>query len=172
MAPKITWRQLRQMAESAHGLQEKRLGIRPDASGRYIVEVFNESNSNDYKFELDAIPNPKQGTLEVKLPGIKTDNLPTKPTNDDFTSIADAVFWSMAAVEKFLVPYYSSVIELDRVMKEVRERFANQNVLAFIHLPNSEIIDDAGMLKSFNLFAVQPADPGDGDEPYQLIPVL
>ncbi len=172
MSLRITWRQLRQMAESAHGLQEKRLGIRRDAFGRYIVEVYTVSHSNDYLFELDAIPNPKQGTLAVKLPGIRTDRLPVPPTGDDFTSIADAVFWSMAAVEKFLVPYYSSILDLEKVMKEIRDRFANETVLAFIHLPNSEIIDDGERSTPFNLFAVQPADPRDGEKPYQLIPVL
>ena len=171
MALKITWRQLRQLAESAQGLQEERLGVRRDAFGRFIVEAYNVSNSNDYLFELDAIPNPKPGKLAVKLPGIQVNTLPYPVPNDDFSSIADAVFWSMAAVEKFLVPYYSSMHELERVMREVRDLFKDQSVLAFIHLPNSEIVG-GGEATMVNLFAVRPVNPGSGEGPYELIPVL
>jgi hypothetical protein len=171
MATKITWRQLRQAAESAQGLQAKHVGIRLDSSSRLIVEAYNAINVNEYLFELDPIPNHKPGTLAVKLPGIKTDDLPFPVPGDDFFSVADAVFWSMSAVEKFLVPYYSSIHELEKVMAKVRDRFKDQSVLAFIHLPNSEIIDAEG-LRVVNLFAVQPVDPTTEGGPYQLTPVL
>jgi hypothetical protein len=164
MAFSITWQQLRKLAEAAHGQPDQHLGIRFDvASNDFVIEPYDPVNAGEYILTVrPKPPAPKQGKLEVRLPGIKTQNLRVKPPNDDFFSIADAVFWSASAVRKFLVPYYASYWDLQDVMTKIEQEFARDDVLAFIHLPNSEILDDGDAQPASNLFSVRQTPGPDG----------
>lgn len=52
----------------------------------------------------------------------------------------DCVFWTMSAVDKFVVPYYVQVTNL-REAEAVRNEFAREDSIAAIHIPGSEIIE-------------------------------
>ena len=55
----------------------------------------------------------------------------------------DAVFWSMAAVDKFVVPYYVSMADLDEAAR-LRKDFGTVTTVALIHLPGSAYTNSAG----------------------------
>jgi len=114
-APKtLTYQQLRMAAEAAASYRDQEVYLIVDADGWSV------------KAERPANPEGK-AVIPVKSPG-----KPTAPPRVGFAKIgineataadlrnlkdpngvaigpADAVFWSPAAVEKFLVPYYASV---------------------------------------------------------------
>jgi hypothetical protein len=48
----------------------------------------------------------------------------------------DAVFWSNAAVEKFLVPYYTNVGGPEEAMRMLAQN--KQDMMVIVHLPGSE----------------------------------
>ena len=50
---------------------------------------------------------------------------------------ADCVFWSEAALEKFAIPYYASLGDLE-LAQEIRTRFRKPDVVALDHGPNTE----------------------------------
>lgn len=54
----------------------------------------------------------------------------------------DCVFWSLSAVDKFVVPYYVQIANLEEA-EEVRDHFLDDGTIAAIHIPGSDIIDDA-----------------------------
>jgi hypothetical protein len=50
---------------------------------------------------------------------------------------ADSVFWSASAIEKFAIPYYGAVGDLE-LAKKIRDTFQDPNVVAMCHGPNTE----------------------------------
>lgn len=90
------------------------------------------------------VANIGSGTTEVDLLQLK---VPPKPPFPGGTYAADAVFWTQAAVEKFLIPYYASVYgdQADTVVQELlkvlKPDAANPNpAFAVAHLPSSEYV--------------------------------
>jgi hypothetical protein len=54
----------------------------------------------------------------------------------------DCVFWSLSAMDKFVIPYYASVGDLKKA-KKVRDDFIEPVSIAGIHVPGSDIVNDA-----------------------------
>lgn len=158
--PRITPRALRALAEAALGGRERPQGIvvdDPDDPNHLAVipraaltsGVTAPSDGHTYVIELDQVrPNLKNNPLEVLLPGCTMDG--EAIPKGDVAPIADALFWSAAAVDKFLLPYYASFVDLDVLQKHVVEAFQDPGVLAIVHLPDSEtvIIDDVSIAPS------------------------
>jgi hypothetical protein len=62
----------------------------------------------------------------------------------------DAVFWTMSAFDKFVVPYYTEITDL-KVAAAIRGEFENdENVVAGTHIPGSEIISTDGVLMALD----------------------
>jgi hypothetical protein len=53
----------------------------------------------------------------------------------------DCVFWSLSAVDKFLIPYYTSMGDLEKASR-VRKDFIKPKSIAGIHIPGSDIVND------------------------------
>lgn len=49
----------------------------------------------------------------------------------------DSLFWSESALEKFVIPYYGAVGDLELAMK-IRSEFTKDKVVALCHGPNTE----------------------------------
>ena len=163
MPAKVTWKQLRELAEKAQGYQHGKLGIRVD-NGALIVEDHNPNS--EYIAEIDEVKiATKLATLQVELqPAVEIKGL-ADPVND-ITRHADAVFWSVAAVEKFLVPYYSSF--KDGCPKDLVDQFKKQDVVAILHLPNSEPTSaTAGLFRA----VAPPSPPSAAQKPLTLVPI-
>jgi hypothetical protein len=178
MAPVVTWQDVHKIAESLHGLRKSKLGVFHDGK-KLVVEEFDAANAGKYILQSDAVaPPPKNGTLKVCVPGMDRAALEGRlgkaiPADMDIFDAADAVLWSLPAVEKFLVPYYASFMELKDVMANIRDRFANNaDVLAYIHMPNSEVVDDgSSKLQPYSLFAVVKSKDK-GTEKVGLLPIM
>jgi hypothetical protein len=177
MAPVVTWQDVHKIAESLHGMRKAKLGVRYDGK-KFIVEEFDEANPDGYILQTDPVPaRAKKGPLKVCVPGMDRAALESRlgralPADMDVFDAADAVLWSMPAVEKFLVPYYSSFMDLQDVMTTIRDRFDHPDVLAYIHMPNSEVVDDgSSKLQPYSLFAVTPSKEK-GSEKLALVPIM
>jgi hypothetical protein len=137
----LTANNLRALAEAADGVRKRKAYIvhnpgDPDNPLRVaekpgtttiVIELLTEDNQKPRKHVvLDSTPK-----LKPTMP----------PPNQEGKEItikdADAVFTSLSAVEKFLVPYYSHMKPLDQVVA-MREKFAASEVeTAAFHLPSS-----------------------------------
>jgi|GEM_PF-4512892 len=53
----------------------------------------------------------------------------------------DCIFWSLSAIDKFVVPYYVAIGDLKRAQK-IREDFKKETSIAGIHIPGSDIVND------------------------------
>ena len=53
----------------------------------------------------------------------------------------DCVFWSLSAIDKFVVPYYTASGNLKKAAK-VRADFMKETAVAGIHIPGSDIVND------------------------------
>lgn len=53
----------------------------------------------------------------------------------------DCLFWSLSAFEKFVIPYYTSVSDLNKAA-QVRKDFMKETSIAGIHIPGSDIVNE------------------------------
>jgi hypothetical protein len=111
-----------------------------------------DPNAVNYLLEIDNDPPPhKTRDLRVHLPDVLLDGKPV----DDFFPVADAIFWSVPAIEKFLLPYYASFVDLRDIHEKIVQAFnEKENLLALIHLPNSEIEDGVDGIASLKLAGI------------------
>lgn len=135
----LTANQLRALAEAADGSRKVKMFL--VASGNSAEPVKIEKGSGATTVLIELLTDEKEKFQNQAT--IKTD-----PVLDELYDIdgklipgalkdCDAVFTSLSAVEKFLVPYYVKLKTLDEV-KKMRDAFANSTVtVAAFHLPSS-----------------------------------
>lgn len=116
----------------------------PDASGSYqvsapIVSGIRPAEPGDSAFGLF-------GPYQTPVPGHpakRADVVRVVLHLSNGTSIdlpagdADCVFWTAAAIEKFAVPYYASLGNLELAVR-IRDEFNRADVVAMDHGPNTE----------------------------------
>jgi hypothetical protein len=163
MTPVLTWRQLRELAEKVQGNQHQDLGIRVDRNELVVEEL---DLNKEYVATIPMVPTLSKKPMKVLLdPPVLIGDRPTAET--DITQTADAVFWSVAAVEKFLVPYYASFKRTGDAAQKLLDEFAKADVVAILHLPNSEPTTARDGAKKF--FAlVAPGPEKTTNAPYTL----
>lgn len=142
--PFVGVQEFRKLAEAAAGNCDKPLDLVIDAQNKLNV-IVRGSATNVTTVATFMGRNNKRGALQVILPEVDTSTVPGPIVDHDFSQVADAVFWSSAAVEKFLTPYYTQTLELDQLKQLVRDRFETAGVVAMIHLPDSETIGAQSM---------------------------
>jgi hypothetical protein len=74
----------------------------------------------------------------------------------------DAIFWSSSAVDKFAVPYYVSVVDVDFGAK-VRADFGAPDVFMMVHLPDT--VYTTTFLRRKLPADSTPSNGGSGDDP-------
>jgi hypothetical protein len=131
----ITWQDLRRVAETAQGWQEHDVGILLDAKGKPKAEKVVVGRQ--YFFVIRGKAAEKRSPLKVLVPNVRFKSVTPRP-DGDVAALGDALFWRMAAVEKFLLPYYAGFVDLNEVASAIRRRFEDPEVLAILHLPDSE----------------------------------
>jgi hypothetical protein len=131
----LTANDLRALAEAADGIRDKPAYVvwgdagpelktkRPAASTEVIFECVTD-NIVPHRAKLRSI------TLE---PSVMTTH--GRPVTDIATRY-DAMFWSEAAVEKFVLPYYIQSGHPELVDR-LRKAFKHASVMAVAHLPES-----------------------------------
>ncbi|HEX8320461.1 hypothetical protein [Longimicrobium sp.] len=64
-------------------------------------------------------------------------------SNDEQVRLAgtecDCIFWTLSALDKFVVPYYTGIASLEEAM-DVRKEFVESRTFGGIHIPSSEMV--------------------------------
>lgn len=130
----LTANELRRLAEAVDGVRDEPAYIVWGANG---PEVKTSVGKDDDVMAECRTPNKVSGRRSFR--SITTDPPIVDATGTPITDIAsryDAMFWSEAAVEKFVLPYllrYTTPKEVD----EFRALYDQQDVAAAVHLPLS-----------------------------------
>jgi hypothetical protein len=167
--PALTFDILREIAESASGMRDQELWFVVTGSpATYTWSprcVHAGDDTEVIHVAVAAVPDPVSTVdcAQIGVPGGKPVDLlgitikPIAP-HPGGTYAADAVFWSVSAVEKFLVPYYASVYgdqgpKMAQAVLDVLLRGAesagdgvrgeeNETPFAVAHLPSSEYVGE------------------------------
>lgn len=163
--PNLTFETLRLIAESASGMRNQNLWfvVTGDPATYTWSPTCVHAGADTEVIHVAAVPDPAPtvdyaqigvpGGEPVDLLGITIDAIAPHPGG---TYAADAVFWSVSAVEKFLVPYYASVYGdkgpqmaqavLDVLLPESAEggeaSLEDDTAFAVAHLPSSEYVGE------------------------------
>ncbi|MEO6778418.1 MAG: hypothetical protein ABI194_03115 [Gemmatimonadaceae bacterium] len=148
----LTANDLRRLAEAVDGVRDETAYV---VWGNTGPEVRTQRPASDEViFECmtrNAVPDRARiGAITLQPPVIGSDGKPLP----DFARRFDALFWSEAAVEKFMLPYYagfSSPGQIDRM----RKAFNQKLVVAGAHMPESTscflVSDGSGALSTLTL---------------------
>ncbi|HZG41872.1 MAG TPA: hypothetical protein VEY93_02840 [Longimicrobium sp.] len=164
--PHVTFETLRLIAESASGMRNRPTWFiikeTPEGAG-YSWEHTSVEESEDTVVIYCAPVADFVSAVDHATIGVETETVnlmkitveATFPHEEAGTFEADAVFWSVSAVEKFLVPYYASVYgdkgpAMAKAVMDVlllgRERAADdpdtEAPFAVAHLPSSEYVGE------------------------------
>lgn len=160
--PTITANQLRALAERADSRRGTTAYLvrNPDGSPEpYDVANDDTRSGRDIVLRLeteDAAPAFMKRQVDLKLtadPPLQLDGFPKFDINN-----CDAIFTSLVAVEKFVLPYYSRFRTVSDV-RGMRNGFAlAPKALAVCHIPDS--IETRGMMKerANNLYVMAPRE--------------
>ena len=157
-APRVDSRQMSWWAESADGTRDKELALVLTAGGEYVVK---EEEPGD------------EVVLRMYTPSMAPERL--KPTEITFQApgcekvrieeVADALFWTESAVEKFLFPYYASQRLLtDEEMQGLKDGFRDARVVAIWHQAPSKSLLQYGRPAGLESLSVLVADRTDDGE--------
>jgi hypothetical protein len=149
MAPQFTAQMLRIIAEAADGLRNEVVWFVVNTENLKIVaaessRVKAERKKTELGADTHEILGPCQtkdkrtGRRKIEVLMRKKDSTedPKHPDSD-----LDGLFWSEAAVEKFVLPYYISIYGIEGV-EALWDMFDHDDVAALGHLPKSEITNE------------------------------
>ncbi len=157
--PTVTFETLRLIAESASGMRDQDLYfvIRGDRAGyswqTELVEATEDTvvihcapvadSASTVDYATIGVGSDRVDLMEITVPRVW-------PHEDPGTYPADAVFLSISAVEKFLVPYYASVYGdqgpayaravMDAMLRPDAD--TAEQTFAIAHLPSSEYVTE------------------------------
>ena len=156
--PRVDSRQISWWAESADGTRDKELALVLTASGEYVVKV--EEPGDDVVLRMytpSARPNRLRPTeITFQAPGCERIRI---------DELADALFWTESAVEKFLFPYYAAQRLLSAAeMRQLKKGFRNERVVAIWHKAPSNYALLYGEESGLDTLNVLAADPESSEE--------
>lgn len=151
---------LRRAVESAHGHMEKRMHLVrvPDGAGTKVMFVSDENLALIAPASRTEILTTSRGRVGAQTEGdweaVVTIRVKGAAQAKVYgPGVADALFWTESAIEKFFFPYYQRVLTPDE-FKELQRRYytpdstkGEKPILAFVHYPPS-IYDDDMTLKT------------------------
>jgi hypothetical protein len=164
--PKVTFQILREIAETASGMRGDDLYFVIRDGDPVICPSRTPVQEDDDTVVIHCDPTLKDPPSTVQFASIGVEKgkcvnlmsvkVPVEGFHPGGTFEADAVFWSVSAVEKFLVPYYASVYGdrgpemakkvLDVLLPERAEggegREEDEAPFAVAHLPSSEFVGE------------------------------
>jgi hypothetical protein len=164
--PKVTFQILREIAETASGMRGDDLYFVIRDGDPVIRPSKTPVQEDDDTVVIHCDPTPKDppstvrfasiGVQKGKMVNLMSVTVPTEGFHPGGTYAADAVFWSVSAVEKFLVPYYASAYGdkgpemakavLDLLLPESagngKARVEGEAPFAVAHLPSSEFVGE------------------------------
>ena len=131
---RMTANDLRKLAEAVDGIRDVPAYVVWGKDGPAVTEERPELE--DVIFECmtkNTDPNrAKFRSITLDPPVVRSDGHPMT----DIAAQFDAMFWSEAAVEKFVLPYYIRMGTPEEVSR-IRKAFNHESVFAAIHMPDS-----------------------------------
>jgi hypothetical protein len=112
-----------------------------------------EVKTRDHGLTLSSVPPVK---LKKNGPAQPSGEAKQQAEEEEKGALAacDAIFTSLSAIDKFVVPYYAKLMSLPEV-EQMRTEFAEQgSILAAVHLPDSEpdsLVASGGILKVMSI---------------------
>lgn len=132
----LTANELRRLAEAVDGIRDEPAyvvwsGGKPKVTRRLLDtdELIVECET---KSDLPA--RPAFNSIVLDPPMVDQHRVPVTKLSSKY----DAMFWSEAAVEKFVIPYYARINTANDVAR-IRKAFNHQSVYAMVHLPLTEV---------------------------------
>lgn len=132
----LTASDLRRLAEAADGIRDQPAYVVWGARGAEVKTTLGKDDELIVECETrsDVPSRPKFKSITVDPPFVDREGKPIANIEEKY----DAMFWSEAAVEKFVIPYYArfnSAQHIARIMKA----FNHPASMAMIHPPLSDI---------------------------------
>ena len=155
-------RALAEASDSIRGVDSCVVANKPGETPAYIVVTCDYAVKNGLQqiIELRTDDDPQLPTPREKFQLSTNAQLVFRQNRARDINDCDAIFTSLAAVEKFVGPYYARVLGLEKA-EEMRLRFANDpKVVAMVHLPTS-VEDEAALSAAAHVLAAY-ATPGEG----------
>ena len=127
-APPLSARALRRLAEAADGRRGEAYAIFYDGTD-YVVAPADATDKGTKLVDLET-PHLARGRkvpknlVHVQMPGASP-----RPLSSEY----DAMFWSEAAVEKFVLPYYQRLLSRP-AMNDLLDAHEDPNVVGILHI--------------------------------------
>jgi hypothetical protein len=149
--PEVDARDLAWWAENAHGFAgEEELSLTlcagDDKPKLMTKEELKPLKAGSYQVLLKVVTSAlpermeRPRKVELQLPNGDLRVIYEKDTKPP-TGVADAMFWSASAVEKFLLPYYAAQrLYSDEDMSKLKKSFNTRGVVAIVHVAPSKSI--------------------------------
>jgi hypothetical protein len=128
--------ELRYLAEKADGLRGD-LSLVKNGDGKVDVVKTDELQGQTELLRLDTKPNGPGVPGTVKIHLRTADNHVYGGPGTDL-EIADAVFVTQSAVEKFMLPYYTRFKSPDQIDRFMKTAYKDEDILAIMHTPWSD----------------------------------
>jgi hypothetical protein len=166
----LNYQELRKMVECAASYREKKVYIVVDDKG-WTVQTEEPTNTDGKAVIPCKSPGKPGGPKKLALARIGLDE--NKPVNllklkipgTDKEGEADAVFWTPAAVEKFVVPYYASVYG-DQSPKQLTDIIS---ILGVVREPTGQDTAKGQALEAFAVAHMPKSEYVQVDEPFVVL---
>jgi len=166
----LNYQELRKMVECAASYREKKVYIVVDDKG-WTVQTEEPTNTDGKAVIPCMSPGKPGGPRKLALAKVGLDE--NKPVNllklrlpgSDKDEEADAVFWTPAAVEKFVVPYYASVYG-DQAPKKLANLIS---ILGVVREPSDEAAARGQVLEAFAVAHMPKSEYVQVDEPFAVL---
>lgn len=129
--------ELRRLAEAVDGVRDRSAYIVWGANGPVVKTSVGQSDDVMAECETSNVVGNRPKFTSITIDPPLVDDRGTPVT--DFASRYDAMFWSEAAVEKFVLPYYLR-FRTPKQVDEIRTLFNHPSVYSILHLPLTDCI--------------------------------
>jgi len=127
--------ELRKLAETADGLRNQNLALIKRGNEHLVVPEEELGSEDEMLISLrtdDPVTRGNRPGFEVVL---DVDDGPSVP----LSSVADSLFWTLSAVDKFVIPYYSRIWPIDKVRAFRAKLAEDYQWIAMYHPPLSDV---------------------------------
>jgi len=128
--------ELRKLAETADGIRNQDLVLIKRGGVLMVVPTGDVQMGDDEVIELrtdDEFSRDERPDFEIEL---QVEDGPDVPLSADY----DAVFWSLAAVDKFVIPYYARIWPIEKVNALRVKIAADAAFISAPHPPGSTLL--------------------------------
>jgi hypothetical protein len=127
--------QLRKLAETADGLRNQNLALIKRGNEHLVIPEEELVSEDEMLISLrtdDPVTRSDRPGFEIVL---HVEGGPSVPVS----TVADSMFWTLSAVDKFVIPYYSRIWPIQKVRAFRAKLAEDYQWLAMYHPPLSDV---------------------------------